>query len=68
MFHNRSKHIEIIYHFIQDRVHTGALKLQYIPTNQQVVDILTKPLAKWKFEGFRDKVQLVQDSFLAKES
>jgi hypothetical protein len=42
------------------------MKLQYIPTDQQVVDILTKPLAKGKFEAFRDRLGLVQNSFLAK--
>jgi hypothetical protein len=42
------------------------VKLQYIPTDQQVVDILTKPLEKGRFEAFRDKLGLVQYSFLAK--
>jgi hypothetical protein len=37
----------------------GLVKLQYIPTDQQVVDILTKPLGKGKFEAFRDKLGLV---------
>jgi hypothetical protein len=66
VFHDRSKHIEIRYHFIRDRIQKGAVKLQYIPTDQQVVDILTKPLAKGKFEAFRDRLGLVQNSFLAK--
>jgi hypothetical protein len=66
VFHDRSKHIEIMYHFIRDRIQKGAVKLQYVPTDQQVADILTKPLAKGKFEAFRDKLGLVQNSFLAK--
>jgi hypothetical protein len=53
-------------HFIEDRIQTGAMKLQYIPRSQQIVDILTKPLAKGKFEEFKDKLGLVQNSFLAK--
>jgi len=40
--------------------------LQYIPIDQQVNDILTKPLAKGKFEAFRDRLGLVHNSFLAK--
>jgi hypothetical protein len=32
IFHDRSKNIEIIYYFIQYRIHKGALKLQYIST------------------------------------
>jgi hypothetical protein len=51
MFHDRSKHIEMIYHFICDMDHNGGVKLQYIPTDQQVADIMTKPLAKWKLEA-----------------
>jgi hypothetical protein len=31
VFHDKSKHIEIKYHFIRDRVQKGAMKLQYIP-------------------------------------
>jgi hypothetical protein len=33
MFHDNSKHIEIIYHLIIDRVQKGVVKLQYISTN-----------------------------------
>ena len=39
-FHDRSKHIEIKYHFIRDYVQKGAVKLEYISTNEQVADIL----------------------------
>jgi hypothetical protein len=30
MFHDHSKHINIMYHFIQDCVHRGAVRLDYI--------------------------------------
>jgi hypothetical protein len=66
VFHDRSKHIEIIYHFIRDRIQKGAVKLQYISTDEQVADILTKPLEKGKFVFFRDKLGVVQNTFLAK--
>ena len=38
VFHDRSKHIEIRYHFIRDMVQRGALKLQYISTDEQVAE------------------------------
>jgi hypothetical protein len=60
MFHDRSKHIEIRYHFIRDMVQRGALKLQYISTDEQVADVLTKPLSRVKFEHFRDKLGIVR--------
>jgi hypothetical protein len=34
MFHDRSKHIEIIFHFIRDNVQKGIVKLQYVPTGE----------------------------------
>jgi hypothetical protein len=60
VFHDRSKHIEINYHFIHDMVQRGALKLQYISTDEQVADVLTKPLFHVKFEHFRDKLGIVR--------
>jgi hypothetical protein len=60
VFHDRSKHIEIRYYFIRKMVQRGALKLQYISTNEQVADVLTKPLSCVKFEHFRDKLGIVR--------
>jgi hypothetical protein len=34
VFHDRSKHIEIRYHFIRDYVQRGAIELQYISTDE----------------------------------
>jgi hypothetical protein len=59
VFHDRLKHIEIHYHYIHDMVQRGALKLHYINTDEQVVDVFTKPLSHVKFEYFRDKLGLV---------
>ena len=44
---------------IRDMVEKGAVKLQYIATDEQVVDVLTKPLSKVKFVYFRDKLGVV---------
>jgi hypothetical protein len=37
----------------------GDLKLQYVSTNEQVVDVLTKPLSRVNFEHFREKLGVV---------
>ena len=37
VFHDKSKHIEIQYFYIRDMVQKGAIKLQYLGTDEQVV-------------------------------
>jgi hypothetical protein len=64
VFHDKSKHIEIRYHFIRDWVQLWAVKLQYIPTNQQVAYILTRPCQGGNHVYFRDKIGLVRNTFL----
>ena len=56
VFHDKSKHIEIKYHYIRDMGQRGAVKLQYVATEEQIADVLTKPLARVKFEYFREKL------------
>jgi hypothetical protein len=41
-------------------VQKGAVKLKYVPIEEQVVDVLTKPLSCIKLEYFRDKLGVVQ--------
>ena len=38
----------------------GDIKLQYVSTDEQVADVLTKPLSRVKFEHFRDKLGVVR--------
>ena len=59
VFHDKSKHIEIKYQFIRDMVEKGVVKLQYVATDEQVANVLTKSLSKVKFEYFRDKLGVV---------
>ena len=56
VFHDKSKNIEIKYHYIKDMVQRGAMKLQYVVRDDQIADVLTKPLAGVKFEYFREKL------------
>ena len=49
MFHDRSKHVDIGYHFLRDRVQRGTIRLEYIETNEQVADIFTKALCRQSF-------------------
>jgi hypothetical protein len=58
VFHARSKHIELDYHFVRERVSLGLLVTQYIPTNDQVADLFTKPVSKAILRHFQDKLCL----------
>jgi hypothetical protein len=60
VFHDKSKHIEIKYYFLCDKVQRGEVVLQYISTDEQTADILTKPLSKINFSYFRGKLGLVE--------
>jgi hypothetical protein len=65
VFHEWSEHIEIEYYFIRDKVQEGQVKLQYISTDEQTTDILTKPLSRIKFAYFREKMGIVEITPLA---
>ena len=60
VFHDKLKHIEIRYIYIQDMIQKVAIKLQYVSTDEQVADVLTKPLSQIKFEYFQDKIGVVR--------
>eukprot|EP01018_Ginkgo_biloba_P036228 Gb_41260 [translate_table: standard] len=56
VFHARTKHIEVHHHFIRELILNGDIELLYRPTEDQIVDIFTKPLAQDKFQKFRDGI------------
>lgn len=58
-FHKRTKHIDIKYHFIREKYEDGLFRLNYVPTDEQLADVFTKPLAKGKFEFFRNKIGVI---------
>ena len=58
MYHAKTKSIEVRYHFVHERVLSGEVKLQYVPTDQQVADIFTKPLGLDKLRQFSSALGL----------
>jgi len=56
VMHSKTKHIPIKFHFLKDQVMNKIIKLEYIGTKDQIVDIFTKPLPKMKFESLRDQL------------
>jgi hypothetical protein len=60
MFHDKSKHIEIRYHYIRYMLERGSIKLHYVITDEQVADVFTKHVSRVKFEHFQDKIGIVR--------
>jgi hypothetical protein len=60
VFHERSKHVRIKYHFIRRCLKDGSIKAEYIFTTDHLADILTKSLGKTKFEEMRGRIGLKQ--------
>ncbi|WP_353839307.1 Ty1/Copia family ribonuclease HI, partial [Acinetobacter baumannii] len=44
VLHTRMKHVDTDYLFVRDEVQAGTITVQYVPTEEQPADILTKPL------------------------
>jgi hypothetical protein len=49
-FHDRTKHIDIQYHFLRAHVSTRRVEIQYCRTEEMVADILTKALPRAKHD------------------
>ena len=52
------------YHYIKDMVQRGAIKLNCIVTNEQIADVLKKPLSLTKFTYFPDKLGVAKNASL----
>ncbi|KAI1668818.1 hypothetical protein L13192_06277 [Pyrenophora tritici-repentis] len=59
--HERSKHIDICYHFIRDLAEQKKLQISYIPTDEMVADGMTKPLQRVAFERFKKMLGVIDE-------
>jgi len=57
--HDRTKHVEIDRHFIKEKIEAGAICLPFVPTSQQVTDVLTKGLFRSNFEFLISKLGMI---------
>jgi hypothetical protein len=58
----RTRHINIRYFLVADRVKSKEVMIEYCPTDTMLADYLTKPLQGTKFMWFRDRILNVQAS------
>ena len=63
----RTRHINIRYYFVTDRIKNGEIDVIYCPTKEMIADFFTKPLQGTAFTGFRNFIMNI-DSDLANDN
>jgi hypothetical protein len=58
VYHARTKHIQVQYHFIKEKVLTKEIDLIRVSTKNQVADIFTKALGTDKLKKFRKMLRI----------
>jgi len=64
VFHERSKHIDIRFHYLRDSITNKEVEVKYVRTQDQVVDIFIKPLKHDVFAKMRDILKVIKKSSL----
>ncbi|XP_050123705.1 uncharacterized mitochondrial protein AtMg00810-like [Malus sylvestris] len=67
VFHARTKHVEIDYHYIRELDLANLVKVQHVSTHHQVADIHTKALPKSRFKLLQSKLSLGSPPFSLRE-
>ncbi|KAE8676439.1 hypothetical protein F3Y22_tig00111614pilonHSYRG00169 [Hibiscus syriacus] len=60
VFHARTKHVEVHYHFVREKVLQEEIEMRQIKTDEQIADLFTKSLSVGKFEHFRRQHGVIQ--------
>ena len=61
MAHDRTKHIEIKFHYVRSCVEAGLIKCSYVSTKENIADILSKGLPKSQHEFLVSKLLGLQE-------
>jgi hypothetical protein len=57
--HERSKHIDVHYHSIQEHIKEKKVRVTHVLSNDQVADIFTKALSRVLFENCRRMLEMI---------
>jgi hypothetical protein len=57
--HSRTKHIDILHHFLKDHKTKGDIKIRHVSTKKQLADIFTKPLAESRFYALCSELNIL---------
>lgn len=58
VFHARTKHVEVDFHFVREKVAQGQLSVQFITTDDRIADVFTKPRPSQRFMFLRSKLRV----------
>lgn len=61
VYHARTKHVDIRYHFVRESVQNNLTQLRWVPTDAQLADGLTKTLSSEKYRRFIADIGLVKN-------
>jgi len=60
VLHDRSKHIDVKFHFLRDCVDGGQLVIEFVETGRQLADIFTKSLGRLRFSELKKMIGMVE--------
>ena len=52
----RTRHVNIRYFFVHDRINSGEVAVEYLSTDEMLADLLTKPLQGGRFKKLRERL------------
>ena len=53
VINQRSKHIDIKFHFIREKYTSGFISIAHVPSGENVADVMTKPSTRPKLNDFK---------------
>lgn len=56
IFNQRTRHIDVRYHFLDEKIRKNQISIKYVSSDDQLADIFTKPLGSVKFTKFRNLI------------
>ena len=56
VLHDRSKHIDVKFHFLRDCVDGGQIVIEFVETGRQLADVLTKPLGRLRLMELKEMI------------
>jgi hypothetical protein len=63
--HSRTKHMDIRHHFLRDHAIKEDIVISHVETNDQLVDIFTKPLDEKRFHELQSELNIIDSQNVA---